>query len=115
MTLRHGIRAVRGGTCVPTNSAPTPTDRQRWRYRRIGRGATRQKRTPPFASSSGCGHFRVVAARGPRGSRGPRGVGRGRTVEALGMDRAQVGDLPLAQFQSLQLLAGQLGPDLVAV
>src|ERR1700733_11981638 len=83
--------------------------------RRIGRGATRQKCTPPFASSSGCGYFRVVAARGPLGSRGPRGVGRWRTVEALGMDRTQVGDLPLPQFQSLQLLAGQLSPDLVAV
>ena len=53
------------------------------------------KRTPPVASSSGCGYLRIATVRGPAGSRGPTGVGRRRTVEALRVDRAQVGDLPL--------------------
>ena len=40
------------------------------------------------------------------------GSGRRRTVEAFCLDRAQVGDLPLAQLEPLQLGAGQLRPDL---
>src|ERR1700758_4966665 len=73
------------------------------------------KRTPPVASSSGCGNLRIATVRGPVGSRGPTGVGRRRTVEALCVDRAQVGDLTLPQLQALQLAAGELSPHLGSV
>src|ERR1700744_4711862 len=73
------------------------------------------KRTPPVASSSGCGYLRVATVRGSLGSRGPRGVGRCRTVEAFRVDRAQVGDLALLQLEPLQLAAGGLTPPLGAL
>ena len=65
------------------------------------------KRTPPVASSSGCGNLRIASVRGPVGSRGPTGVGRGRTVEAFRVHRAEVGDLPLLQLQPLGFEIGR--------
>src|SRR3954454_1154687 len=79
-------------------------------------GASPGKKTPhPVASSNGCRYLCVAAVLGPAGSRGPAGSGRRRTVEAFCLDRAEVGDLPLAQLQSLQFGPGQLRPDLGAV
>src|SRR5215207_862203 len=78
-------------------------------------GALPGKSAPrPVASSNGCRFLCLVLVVRSAGSRGPR-IRRGRTVEALGLGRAQVGDLPLAQLQALQLVAGQLRPDLGAV
>src|SRR5882757_11222141 len=84
--------------------------KKRARRRPIGQNATTAagragrhpaKRTPPVASSNGCGNLRIASVRGLVGSRGPTSVGRGRTVEAFCVHRAQVGDLAFAQLEPL--------------